>query len=177
MEMFRKTGWSSVIISIILIIVGILLCTYPEEILKTISVILGVTIILVGVFKTLNALSNKGSIVAFENELAIGLTAIVVGLLFIIYSGVFTTIFRLIIGIWILYTSFLKFSYSIKLKAANIKSWLYVLVLSALIFICGFIILMVPGIVMSMIGWLVIIYAVVDLINTLLLMKNISQLF
>lgn len=176
-KIFKKTGWISILESIIFAILGIILINNPEETVKLVSYTLGAIFIIIGVCKIINYISAKGKYSFYNYDFIYGLMAIVIGIITMIYSNVIGSIFRIIIGIWIIYSSFIRMSLAIKLKAIDVKVWVYTLILAIIMLICGLYITLNSGIIIVTIGVMMVIYSVIDIIEDIIFMKNVKEIF
>lgn len=178
MEKFlKKTGWESVITSAIFALIGILLICNPEGTFKFATTILGIILIVGGVIKVINYFSDKGSLDFYNYALIYGIIAIIVGLVVIVYSSALETIFRLIIGIWIIYSGIMRMLLASKLKAAGIETWKAVLAIAALMLILGLFITFNSGAVIVTIGVIILAYAIMDLIEGFIFVRNVDKVF
>ena len=59
-KIFEKSGWLSILESIIFAILGVIVIANPEGTVKFISYVLGIIFITVGIYKTCNYLAAKG---------------------------------------------------------------------------------------------------------------------
>jgi len=176
-KIFKKTGWISILQSIIFAILGAIIIWKPEGTIKTISYILGIIFILIGIIKIINYFFAKGKYDFYNYDIIYGLMAFIIGIVTIVYSNTIGSIFRIIIGIWIIYSSFIRFNLSIKLKAMKLNIWIYSLLLAIAMFICGLYITMNSGAVIVTIGVMMIIYSVIDIIEDIIFMKNVKDIF
>lgn len=103
--------------------------------------------------------------------------AAVIGIITIAYSETIGTIFRVIIGIWIIYSSLIRINLAMKLKAIDVKAWSYSLLLAVIMFVCGLFIAMNSGSVIVTIGIIIIVYSVIDIIEDIIFMKNVKEIF
>lgn len=103
--------------------------------------------------------------------------AAVIGIITIAYSETIGTIFRVIIGIWIIYSSLIRINLAMKLKAMDVKAWSYSLLLAVIMFVCGLFIAMNSGSVIVTIGIIIIVYSVIDIIEDIIFMKNVKEIF
>ena len=107
MEKFlKKAGWTSILTSIVLAILGLIMIYNPDTTMQFISTILGGIFIIIGIIKIANYFIARGNSTLFTNEISWGLVAIILGLVTIVYSGTIESIFRIMIGIWIIYSGF-----------------------------------------------------------------------
>lgn len=176
-KIFKKTGWISILESLIFTILGAIIIWKPEGTLKVISYVLGIVFIIIGIWKIINYFSAKGKYDFYNYELIYGLMAVIIGIVTMIYSNTIGSIFRIIIGIWIIYSSFMRMSLSVKLKALNLNVWIYSLILAIVMFICGLYIIMNAGTVIITIGIMMIVYSVIDIIEDVIFMKNVKEIF
>lgn len=178
MEKFlKKTGWESIIASVIFAIIGILFICNPEGTFKFATTVLGIIFIIGGGIKVVNYFANKGSFDFYNYELIYGLVAIIIGIVVIAYSSALETIFRLIIGIWIIYSGIMRLALASKLKAVNTESWKAVLAIAVLMIICGLYITFNSGAVIMTIGIIMLIYAIMDLVEGFIFVKNVDKVF
>lgn len=173
-KILKKSGWVAILESLIFAILGMLLIARPEETVKVISYILGACFILVGIYKIMNYIQMKGKNDLYDYQLIYGVMAIVIGLIAIVYSTTIGTIFRIVIGIWIIYSSVVRASSALKLKALKSNIWIYALIISIIMFIGGLYIALNEGAIIITIGILMIIYAVMDIIENIIFIKNIK---
>ncbi len=178
MEKFlKKTGWTSVITSIVFAIIGIILITNPESIIKIVAYILGGIFIAVGIVKIINYFSSKGSSDLYNYNLVYGLIAIVLGIITMIYSNTIGTMFRIMIGIWIIYSGLMRLGLALKLRRGQISSWIAVLVLAICMLVFGMYIVFNTNAVMVTIGIVILAYAISDLIESFIFVRNIDKIF
>ena len=175
-KFFKKAGWTSVITSIVFALIGLVMICYPETTMQFISTILGIFFIVVGVIKVINYFVSKGNSTFFTNDIAWGLIAIVIGLVTMVYSSTIESIFRIMIGIWIIYSGFTRFSLSFRLKGVNDKVWAIVLTLAVLMIIGGLYVTFYPGALILTLGVIILIYAIMDLIESFIFMRNMKDI-
>ena len=177
MENFlKKAGWTSILTSIILAILGLIMISNPDTTMQFISTILGIIFIVIGIIKIANYFISRGNSTLFANDISWGLVAVILGLVTIVYSSTIESIFRIMIGIWIIYSGFTRFSLSFKLKEVNDKVWAFMLVLAVLMVIGGLYVTFYPGALIVTLGVIILIYAVMDLIEGFIFMKNMKNL-
>lgn len=175
-KFLKKTGWSSLISSIIFAILGIILITNPEETVKVISYILGGIFILTGVIRVINYIVTKGKYDIYNDGMFFGIIAIILGIVTICYSKQIGNIFRVLIGVWIVYSSIVRIDISFKLKVLENKTWLYSLIIAIAMLICGIYIACNPGAILVTIGIVILIYSILDIIESIIFLKDIKKL-
>ena len=175
-KVLKKTGVTSLVTSIIFAILGIILIANPEGTIKFIAIILGVLFGLVGLYKIVNYIENKGKYDFYNNDIAYGVIAIVLGIVTICYSTQIGAIFRIIIGLWIVYSAILHINLSIKLKTIASNVWIYSLIIALIMAFCGIFIIYNSGAVIVTLGIVVVIYSVLDAIESIMFLNNVSKL-
>ena len=175
-EVLKKTGRASIIESIIFAILGIILVCKPVGTIKVITGILGTTFILIGIIKIINYFREKGNNDFFNFDLVYGLTAIVIGIVAMAYMNVIGSVFRIIIGVWIIYTSFVRISTSLQLRKIGGNIWIWSLVLASVMFVCGLYTVINPGTIVVTIGAIMIAYSILDIIENIIFMKNVKEI-
>lgn len=175
-KVLKKTGVTSLVTSIIFAILGIILIANPEGTIKFIAIILGVLFGLVGLYKIVNYIENKGKYDFYNNDIAYGVIAIVLGIVTICYSTQIGAIFRIIIGLWIVYSAILRINLSIKLKTIASNVWIYSLIIALIMAFCGIFIIYNSGAVIVTLGIVVVIYSVLDVIESIMFLNNVSKL-
>ena len=175
-KFFKKAGWTSIITSLVLAIIGMVMIYNPQTTMQFISTVLGVFFIVIGVIKLINYFVAKGNSSIFSNDIALGIISILIGLVVIVYSSTIENLFRIMIGIWIIYSGFTRLTLSFKLKNVNERIWAFVLILSILMVIGGIYVTFYPGALMITVGIILLIYAVMDLIESFIFMRNIKDM-
>lgn len=176
-KILKKTGWVSILESIIFAILGIILVCKPEGTMRLITTILGTIFIIMGIYKIIIYFASKGVNDFFNYDLIYGLTSIVIGIVSMVYLDVIGSIFRIIIGIWIIYSSFVRINSAIQIKNIGNRAWIYGLILAIIMFICGLYILVNEGAIIVTIGSIMIIFAIIDIIENIIFMKNVHNIF
>ena len=177
MEKFlKKAGWTSIVNSLVLAIIGIVMIYNPQTTMQFISTILGIFFIVMGIIKLINYFVTKGNSSLFTNDIAWGIISIIIGLVVIVYSSTIENIFRIMIGIWIIYSGFTRLNLSFKLKSVSQKVWAFVLILSVLMIIGGLYVTFYPGALIVTLGVIILIYSIMDIIEGFIFMRNIKEL-
>ncbi len=175
-SLFKKTGCVSILESLIFAILGIVLVCKPEGTVKFISGVLGAVFILVGIYKIINYFVTKGENDFFNYDLIYGLTAIVIGIVAMAYMNIIGSVFRIIIGVWIIYTSFVRINLAIQIKKIGSKSWIFGLILAILMLIGGLYVIIDANAIIVTIGIIMIVYSVMDIIENIIFMRNINKI-
>lgn len=164
----------SLISSILFLVIGILLFLHPDGVVKFITYIVGSIFVGLGIIKVLSYYKIiKKENITNTSDLVLGIIAIVVGLTIILCSGAIEIATRLVIGAWILYSGIMKLTLAFKLKELNSKTWVYTLIVSILMIICGIYIIAVSNIFFKTLGLFLIIYSIIEIIQFITIPKNL----
>ena len=171
----KKTAWIGIIESLALIIIGVLLIACADVIVKVIAYIIGVFFVVKGGCQIVNYFMVKGQNDFFNSELLIGIISALVGIVALVMGPELISVFRIIIGIWIIYESLARISLAIKLNAAGVMAWKYIVAFAILMLVLGVFITFNDGAVFQLIGWLMVITGVVSVISDVMFTQYISQ--
>ncbi len=161
----KKNAWSSAIESLAVIIFGILLVVWPDITISVAANVLGAFFIISGIYKIINYFVVKGQNNFFDNSLLSGVVSVLIGIAAIIIGEDIASVFRVIIGIWMVYESLVRMNTAIKLHAAGIKSWNYILIIALIMLALGIFITFNAGAVVQIIGWVMIATGIVGIIG------------
>ena len=175
-KILQKSGWISIIESVIFAILGVILITNPDGTVKFISWILGLIFIGVGTSKCMAYASVKGKNDLYNNDIIYGIMAIVLGLVTIIYSSTIGSILRIIIGIWIIYSALIRIGLATKLKNMESKIWMFSLAIAILMFLFGLYIILNSGAIIATVGIIMIVSSLLDIVEDVILMNNIKEI-
>lgn len=176
-KMFKRTGWISILISVIFAAVGIVLIWKPEETIKIISYVLGAIFIVIGITRIISSITEKGKYDLYNYNMIFGVLITIIGIVVIIYSNAIALLLNIVIGIWIIYTSLIRLSIAIKVKKqkGNNNIWVYILVLALIMLICGAYIILDTGAIPTIIGAVVLTYSIIDIIEEIIYIKAIGE--
>lgn len=171
-KFLRKSSWTDIVLSLIFILFGALLIANPNAVLSMISIILGGIFVVTGIFRLINYFSSNKT---DKYILGIAGVAILIGIIIMFCSGIILSIFRVILGIWIIYSGVINLQTAIVWKDYKSRAWLISLVFSVLVIIGGVYILVNTGAIMQTIGTIIIIYGIINIIESIIFIKNIDN--
>ena len=172
----KKSGWVDVLVSIIFAVIGIFMITKTDLAIKIISYTLGGIFIAIGVVKCIDYFLSKGKYDFYNNDLIFGIIAIIIGLVTIFCSDLIESMFRIMISLWIIYSGLIRLSLSLKLHSAQINIWNVSLILSIIMIIGGIYILFQNGALILTIGIIMLVYSIIDLIESVIFIKYVDKL-
>lgn len=172
----KKTAWFSVAESLLILILGILFVAWPGITTLVIANVLGAIFIISGIYQIINYFVVKGQNDFFNNSLLTGVIALLIGIAAIVLGEGIADVFRIVIGIWMIYEAFVRINTSIKLHAAGIKIWSYVLILAIIMLALGIFVTFNRGAVITLIGWMMILTGVIGIIGDIIFIQNVNDI-
>ncbi len=171
-KFLKRSSWTDIVISTIFVLFGILLITKPDETVGAISVILGVVFIAMGVLKLIEYYTSE---IREDYLLTIALVAVIFGVVILFASNAILSLFRVILGIWIIATGIMDLQTILAWKQVKSPYWSISLALGILMTLAGIIILINQNIIYTTIGIIVVVYAILDIIDRIIFMKKIDN--
>lgn len=172
----KKTIWPSLISSGVILVLGLLLFLKSSVTLMGISYIFGGLIIAIGVLAIVRFISNNHSDISNQLNIVYGIICIISGIFFIEKPEIIGSIIPVVMGIGIIISSSLKIQQSFNLKSLNSSYFFWSFVTALLSLICGVILLFNPFkgavIITKVIGIFLVMYAILDICNTIVLKKS-----
>lgn len=171
-KFLKRSSWTDIVISIIFILFGALLIAKPNEMVAAISIIFGIVFIAMGVLKLIEYFTSETK---EDYLLSIALIAVVFGVIVLFASDSIISLFRIILGVWIIAAGIMDFQTTLIWKEVKSVYWTLALLFSILMIIAGIVILVNANILFTTIGVLTIIYAVLDIIDRIIFMSKIKD--
>lgn len=175
LSFLKQNATTSIISSLLFLVLGIILIINPQFVMNVIAYILGIVFIVLGALKIISYFTNKSISDGSSFELITGIVSIAVGIFVITCSGTISALFRIVIGIWIIYTGVLRLISSIRLKSVGVTIWPFLLLMSLLMIIAGIYITVNSGTLFMSLGVMILIYAIMDLVESITFYSNISK--
>ena len=155
---------------------GLLLFFKSSVTLMGISYIFGGLIIAIGVLAIVRFISNNHSDISNQLNIVYGIICIISGIFFIEKPEIIGSIIPVVMGIGIIISSSLKIQQSFNLKSLNSSYFFWSFVTALLSLICGVVLLFNPFkgavIITKVIGIFLVMYAILDICNTIVLKKS-----
>ena len=172
----KKTIWPSLISSGVILVLGLLLFFKSSVTLMGTSYIFGGLIIAIGVLAIVRFISNNHSDISNQLNIIYGIICIISGIFFIEKPEIIGSIIPVVMGIGIIISSSLKIQQSFNLKSLNSSYFFWSFVTALLSLICGVVLLFNPFkgavIITKVIGIFLVMYAILDICNTIVLKKS-----
>ena len=171
----KKSAWFSVAESLAILIFGILIVVWPDITIQVIANILGAVFIISGIYQIINYFVVKGQQDFFNNSLLSGVLALILGVAVLLIGENLANIFRIVIGVWIVYESLVRINTAIKLHSVGIKSWQFVLIIALCMLVIGIFITFNTGAIMQLIGWMMILSSIFGIVGDFVFIQNVNS--
>lgn len=172
----KQSAWIAIAESLATAVLGIFLIAWPEAVIQVLAYVVGIFFVVKGGYDIISYFIVKGQYDFFNNSLLSGIIAILVGITALVMGPEIANIFRIIIGIWMIYQSIVHVNTSIKLYAAKINIWKYVLILALCMAVIGVFITFYTGAVITLIGWLMIVTGIIGIIGDVMFIQYVNTL-
>ncbi len=172
----KSTGWMAILESIIIGVLGGILIWNPDGILKVIFYVVGIFLMVKGVYHVVNYFAVHGKYDFYNNDLLYGIIALVFGVIAVVLWEQLSGAIGIVVGAWMIYGALVRLNTAIKLHAAGVKEWFYVLILSLVMLALGIYMVVSVGAVIAVVGWVMIAAAVIGIIDDAVFMHNIDAI-
>ena len=177
--MLKKVFNISIISSVLLFLFGLVLAVNAEGFIKSITVAIGVVLLLIGVFPVIDYFRYRKEGLGASVGLISGIFSIVCGLMLLINEDLLMILIPVFIGVWMIINGINKIQVSFEIKDLGEKSWIITFIYSILIIVLGgyFIVNPISGgtTVTSFIGIILCIYAVLDIIDCIIIKVKVKS--
>lgn len=170
----KTTGWMAILESLIIGVLGVLLLINPTNMTRVIFYIVGIFLIIKGVYKIINYFAVHGKYDFYNNDLLYGIVALVFGVICVVLWEQLGEVIGIVVGAWMIYGSLVRMNTAIKMHTAGIKEWFYVLLLSMVMMALGIYMIISVGAVLTLIGWIMIASAVIGIIDDLIFIRHLD---
>lgn len=171
-EKIEKLIKTPLIMSIIMLILGAILFTNPENIVMIVTYGFGGLFILVGVIKFINYVGDKKKGIDNNANLISAVVMIILGLIIILCTSMIELILRIVIGGFILYNGIIRVIDSLKLKDSVGSMWKGHMIVAIIMIIVGLYVILRSNLVFSTIGLFIMAYSLMEIILSIMSYKT-----
>lgn len=172
----KKSAWAAVIESLALMVLGILFIVFRDTMVQILAYIVGAFFIVKGGFQIITYFIYKGQNDFFNNELLSGVVSVLIGITALLIGEDIAHIFRIVVGIIIIYESLVRINTASKLASAKIPTWKYILILALIMLVIGIFVTFNNNAVITLIGWMMILTGLVGVIGDIMFVQHINQI-
>lgn len=172
----KHQSWMSMFISLIMIVIGVIIIFNPNITVTMLSFTLGLIMIIDGILNILDYFTLKSKYNLFNQNFIYGIVIIFLGVLVIINIKEVNILFKILIGIWVLYSGIQKLFLSITLNKLRVNLSLVMLLLSIITIITGLYLMFYPEVVIIAIAVVIIVYSIINIISEIIFMRDINKI-
>lgn len=166
---------SSIIISILFFLLGLILYIDFNKVINFVSYVLGTIIIGLGVYKLWSYYRKKlNNDLTDYNEFGFGVVDLILGILIIVLADAFTTILRFFVGGWVLLAGINRFVQAMSYNELKKNKFVSLLVMSIIVIGLGVYIILNKN-SLDIIGLLIMIYSVIEIIESIMFRTSIKE--
>lgn len=174
MKAIKRLFGINMISSIIFLILGLLLVFKTEGTINLISSIIGCILLINGGFSTIKYFKENDNKV----NIIYGIVAILAGFILILNPTTIVSILPFVLGVYFTISGIIKFKYALDIKNYQRRTPVFMLIVSIMMMICGILFIINPFsgavAITKTIGIYLIIYSVLDIINSITLRKGMD---
>ena len=172
----KKEILSEILMNICVLILGVCLTIWADKVTTVVSILLGCLAIIYGITAFIGYFSNQDRIFNDRMQFIFGIVVLVIGGVLIFKVEFLKELVSFVIGIYILLSSVLKLWECIQIgKKTNVKMT-SAIVLSIVGIVIGILCIsfkfLIPDMVVKYIGILIIVYSVINVIETIIVKRK-----
>ena len=162
---------SSLISSILFFILGAIIFTKADELIKIISIGIGVLLAVVGTISITYFYFKSKQQIYTKRNLIYGILSIVLAVIFIFFSDIVEHFIRFIVGAWILFSGIMRLINVLTMSNKNTK-FFPLLIVAILLIGVGIYTIVIGDIILSTVGIIMMIYAALDIVGYIFYTKD-----
>ena len=167
----KQTAWTSALESFVTLVLGILFIIWPDMMIQLVAYIIGTVFIIKGCFDILAYFIDKRNV--YSNLLFSGVVAALVGIVALVAGPNIANVFRIIVGVFLIYEALSKLNSAIKLYYAKINLWRFVAALALVVLVLG--IFVTFNDTAAVIGWAMVIAGCVGIVGDVMFIQQVDR--
>ena len=179
-NIMNKIFKSSILGALALVVLGILLIFESEATIVTISYAIGGILVAIGVLALLKFYKEVKENDDTGMDAVYGIISVILGIIVISNPKAVASIIPIVMGLIIILNSGTKLQYSVELKKNNNNLWKSTMILSLISTFCGVLLIFNPfkgaAFLTKLIGFLILLYAVLDIISTITIKNTLKKI-
>lgn len=172
----KNNGKTTLISGLVFFVLGIVIFLNPETVVKFVSYCLGGLLIGLGLYKCFNYyIQDKRLGIVNRNEMAFGITAIILGVVFIFLADAIELLLRFVVGGWLIIAGLGKIAKTFYTTERDSKFYA-LLVVGVILIGIGLYIVLVSNLALSIIGLFMMIYGLIDFISYFVYKEKVEDI-
>lgn len=174
----KSTSWVSILEALVIGAFGVLILMDATKFQTLIFYVIGIFLMVKGAYKVVNYFAMHGNTDFYNNDLFYGVIALILGIMAVVLSDVLGEVVAIMIGAWMIYGALVRLNVAIKLHAAGVKEWFYILIFALVMMALGIYAIIAAGdaAVMQYLGIAMIAVAVFSIFDDVIFIRNLDKL-
>lgn len=172
-DLTKRIFWASIASTLVMLLFGILLFIFPETVIKSIAIAMGVIFIMIGIVPIINYFRFRATGFITTFSFLLGIFCIVAGLILLMNENILGTIIPILTGVWMIINSINRISISMDLRDDKIPFWVITFIYAILTLVAGVLLILDPvnggKLVTKTIGIIICVYSTLDVIDLILI--------
>ena len=172
-DLTKRIFWASIASTLVMLLFGILLFIFPETVIKSVAIAMGVIFIMIGVIPIINYFRFRATGFTTTFSFLLGIFCIVAGLILLMNENILGTIIPILTGVWMIINSINRISISMDLRDDKIPFWVITFIYAILTLVTGVLLILDPvnggKLVTKTIGIIICVYSTLDVIDLILI--------
>lgn len=172
-DLTKRIFWASIASTLVMLLFGILLFIFPETVIKSVAIAMGVIFIMIGVIPIINYFRFRATGFTTTFSFLLGIFCIVAGLILLMNENILGTIIPILTGVWMIINSINRISISMDLRDDKIPFWAITFIYAILTLVAGVLLILDPvnggKLVTKTIGIIICVYSALDVIDLILI--------
>lgn len=169
----KRAAWGAIIESLAIMVLGILFVAWPEVMMQVVTYVVGAFFIVRGAFQVVNYFIEKGHNDFFDNRLLSGVVSALIGVAALVVGQDMAQVFRIVVGIFVIYESLVRMNTAMKLQAAGVNIWKYILILALVMLVLG--IFVTFNDLATVIGWMMVLAGVIGIVGDIMFIQQVNM--
>ncbi|MBQ3433176.1 DUF308 domain-containing protein [Candidatus Saccharibacteria bacterium] len=170
----KKSAWFAVIESLALVVLGILFIVLQDTIITILAYIVGAFLIVKGGFQIITYFMEQGQNDFFNNGLLSGVISVLIGITALFIGEDIANVFRVLLGVLIIYEALVRINTASKLATARISNWRYILIVALMMLAIGIFITFYSGAVVTLVGWMMILAGIIGILGDVMFIQHVN---
>ena len=172
----KKEAWFAVTESLATVILGVFLIAWPNIAIKVISYVIGGFFVVRGCYQIINYFISNGYRNYYNNNLLTGVISTLVGAAVLVMGEEISNVFRIVMGVLMIYEALVRINTAIKMSSAKVLSWKWILILSIVMLLLGVFVTFYDGAAMILVGWIMVIIGLMGVFSDIMFIMHVDEL-
>lgn len=176
-RLLKRFGYGDIIYDILFIVIALFMIIMHQDFSNIIVILFGIITIYDAVLRLVSyyKLKNKG-ITVYDENLTFGIVSLVAGILIVALSNILVNFVRVLVAIYIIYNAVMSLEFSLEIRKFDKDAYLIEMILSVIMGIIGLVILFNPGSIIKLVGYIILVYAIISLVQSIIYIRSIKNL-